>query len=186
MGIGYGIATTICASIGVPLLFEVAEWKRQSGYKLISVSLILSIVACCLAGLLTLYHTKTPAPSTDPAHHLLSTIWISFMLARFTMPMDSAANTSEALFYCFSILPAIVLTGMWAGSAQDFLSGLGTPQSHSDACLECCCCPEHDGSQYYEMTVVSGNACHDDAQLPIRCTKCRHEAMLQRAIRRYT
>ncbi|KAJ2034369.1 hypothetical protein H4S04_009160, partial [Coemansia sp. S16] len=110
MGIGYSIAVVICTCTGFPLAFDAAEERRISGYRLVSVSLIVSIGVTLLAGMLVFYHAgdKTGRGEHPRSAQRVSMITIptvllvlvlSFVLARVSLPTKNAANTSDALFY---------------------------------------------------------------------------------------
>ncbi|KAJ2707317.1 hypothetical protein FB645_000828 [Coemansia sp. IMI 203386] len=138
-GIGYTAAAVVCTCVGIPLMFDASEAQRVSGYKLVSAAAIASIGLAALAAILTLYHVKRGGGSSQrgaaqvsvvgvPA--LLLLVWMSFALARVSLPMDNVANTSDAMFYCLSVLPAVGAVAVWTGQAEEFL-GPGTDDDDS-------------------------------------------------------
>ncbi|KAJ2846923.1 hypothetical protein J3B02_004284 [Coemansia erecta] len=134
-GIGYTMTAVVCTCVGIPLMFDASEVQRVSGYKLVSAAVIASIGLGALAAILTLYHVKRGGSLSQrgagqvsvvgvPA--LLLVVWMSFALARVSLPMDNVANTSDAMFYCLSVLPAVGAIAVWTGQAEEFLLGPGT------------------------------------------------------------
>ncbi|KAJ1935681.1 hypothetical protein GGF37_005904 [Kickxella alabastrina] len=144
MAIGYSVAVVICTCVGIPLMFDASEAQRKSGYKLVSVSIIVSIGFILLAVVLTLYHTQrgggikqrgTPKLPIVIIPAALLVVWMSFALARVSLPMSSVANTSDALFYCMSVLPAAGAVVVWTAMTEEFTAeGAGDAAGTGGGC----------------------------------------------------
>ncbi|KAJ2065359.1 hypothetical protein GGI17_000411 [Coemansia sp. S146] len=210
MGIGYSIAVVICTCTGFPLAFDAAEERRISGYRLVSVSLIVSIGVTLLAGMLVFYHASD---RTGRGEHprsaqrvsmitiptVLLVLMLSFVLARVSLPTKNAANTSDALFYCLSVIPLAGVIAVWAAGAEEFLSEGGEQQQQSVAA--CYTVESGDSETEYSMQELRRAAvpCLDKrvavtdnpACVMVCCCKgglcarCKYEAMLQQAMQRY-
>ncbi|KAJ1808962.1 hypothetical protein LPJ56_006043 [Coemansia sp. RSA 2599] len=142
-GIGYTAAAVVCTCVGIPLMFDASETQRASGYKLVSAAEIASVGLGVLAAILTLYHVKKGGGGSSqrgagqvgvvgvPA--VLLIVWMCYALARVSLPMDNVANTSDAMFYCLSVLPAVGAIAVWTGQAEEFL-GPGTDTDTDGDC----------------------------------------------------
>ncbi|KAJ2688361.1 hypothetical protein IWW39_002254 [Coemansia spiralis] len=130
---------------------------------------------------------------------VLLVLVLSFELARVSLPSKSTANTSDALFYCLSVIPLAGVVAMWTAGAEEFLSSGGEVQQQSAAA----CYTAESGSPETEYSmrglgravapcvdrrvVVTDNAarvvaCCCKGGL---CARCKYEAMLQQAMLQY-
>ncbi|KAJ2478489.1 hypothetical protein IWW56_003685 [Coemansia sp. RSA 2131] len=137
--VGYTVAATVCVCVGVPLSFDMREEQRICGYRLVSAALVVSLGMVLLGGTLAAYHTDRRSTSNVaivavPA--VLLACWMSFALARTSLPMHNAANGSDALFYCLSVLPAAGVLGVWAAMAEEVL-GEGCTCQCQASCARC-------------------------------------------------
>ncbi|KAJ1668208.1 hypothetical protein IW140_000488 [Coemansia sp. RSA 1813] len=139
LGLGYTVAALVCTCAGFPLAFDSVEERRISGYRLVSVSLIVSLGMCLLGTMLVVYHATVPGSSVRTGakvahplveHRLVMVVvptvlllaWASFELARMSLPMHSMANTSDALYYCLSVLPVVGAMVLWTSRAEEFFA----------------------------------------------------------------
>ncbi|KAJ1733057.1 hypothetical protein LPJ72_003064 [Coemansia sp. Benny D160-2] len=139
LGLGYTVAALVCTCVGFPLAFDAVEEHRISGYRLVSVSLIVSLGMSLLGTMLVMYHAtvaessptgaKIPHPLAEQrvamivAPAVLLLIWASFELARMSLPMSNVANTSDALYYCLAVLPLAGTMVLWTGNAEEYFAG---------------------------------------------------------------
>ncbi|KAJ1961430.1 hypothetical protein GGI12_003254 [Dipsacomyces acuminosporus] len=184
------------------------EWRRISGYRLVSISLIVSIGFSVLAGLLALYHTESSKNNNEigatrdrlpiiltPTVFMI--IWMSFEIARVSLPMDYAANSSDAMFYCLSALPATCIILAWNNGIEEFLC-LVAVGTNSNATGDGA---NRQGNEDYRLQEVvsrtaspsskaavaaDGGGCCCNSNGKSRCAKCKYEAMLQHAMSKYT
>ncbi|KAJ2492547.1 hypothetical protein IWW37_001302 [Coemansia sp. RSA 2050] len=211
MGIGYSIAVVICTCTGFPLAFDAAEEKRISGYRLVSVSLIVSIGVTLLAGMLVFYHTgnrigcgehprSAQRTSMITIPTVLLVLVLSFVLARVSLPSKSTANTSDALFYCLSVIPLAGVVAAWTAEAEEFLSSGGEEQQQS---VTACYTAEGGDPEAEHGLRGLGQAavasCADKRMVAADnaarvvvccckgglCARCKYEAMLQQAMLQY-
>ncbi|KAJ2757321.1 hypothetical protein H4R27_001514 [Coemansia aciculifera] len=212
MGIGYSIAVVICTCTGFPLAFDAAEERRISGYRLVSVSLIVSIGVTLLAGMLVFYHASD---RTGRGEHprsaqrvsmitiptVLLVLMLSFVLARVSLPTKNAANTSDALFYCLSVIPLAGVIAVWTAGAEEFLSEGGEQQQQQQPVAACYTVESGDSETEYSMRELRRAAVPcldrrvavtDNAACVMACcckgglcARCKYEAMLQQAMQRY-
>lgn len=236
LGIGYTITVIVCTCVGVPLAFSAGEDKRISGYKLVSTSLVISIGITLLTGALTTYH-KTTTQSRDrnrtcdegddgqprqlavgmvvvPAGFLM--LFLGFVLARFSLDISNVANTSDAMYYCLSILPLIAVLLMWTVKAEEMLLGTDDCCCSSDGPLLAAAAaaaavpvpvpvPENNARMvrvvdagetkpppYGRRDPIATTRCCCECLGQVvtttdqLCAKCRYEAMLQNAMRKYS
>ncbi|KAJ2616951.1 hypothetical protein H4S08_000549 [Coemansia sp. RSA 1365] len=171
-GIGYTVAAALCTCVGFPLAFDEAEGRRISGYRLVSAALVLSIVMAVLSGTLAVYHVDERRHGGAAAAQRLAVIvlpavllagWMAFALARMSLPMGNVANTSDALFYCLSVLPAMGVLIVWTGLGEEFLVAEANVADGIPA-KECSCATRARTEP---------------------CGACSHEASLQRAMQKY-
>ncbi|KAJ2161910.1 hypothetical protein GGF46_001101 [Coemansia sp. RSA 552] len=159
LGATYAVVAGVCACVGVPLEFVYDEGRRASGYRLTEAALIATLALAPLGAALAAYHTDDPrqllARAGGPA--VLLSAWASFALARTTLAMDDIANTSEALFYCLSVLPLGAVLGAWGALEEEEEEEGG-----------CGCGPSRN--------VAAPSAA---------CTHCAYEERLWQAVRRY-
>ncbi|KAJ2045033.1 hypothetical protein GGI08_006926 [Coemansia sp. S2] len=213
MGIGYSIAVVICTCTGFPLAFDAAEERRISGYRLVSVSLIVSIGVTLLAGMLVFYHAgdKTGRGEHPRSAQRVSMITIptvllvlvlSFVLARVSLPTKNAANTSDALFYCLSVIPLAGVIAAWTAGAEEFLSEGEVQQQQQQSVAACYTVESGDSETEYSMRELRRAAVPcldkrvavaDNAACVVvccckggLCARCKYEAMLQQAMQRYS
>ncbi|KAJ1732537.1 hypothetical protein LPJ61_001995 [Coemansia biformis] len=182
LGIAYTVVAVVCTCVGFPLAFDAVEERRICGYRLVSAPLIVAIGMVLLGATLALYHTdgrRGGGADAGTAGRLaivwipaaLLACWASFELARMSMPTKSAANTSEALFYCLSVLPLAGTLTVWTGRAEGLLAGVGDGGSTVTAAAGAgrgaapCGCGR---------TLIAGP-----------CQGCAHEASLWRAMQKY-
>ncbi|KAJ2679192.1 hypothetical protein GGI25_001760 [Coemansia spiralis] len=207
LGIGYAVAALVCVCVGYPLAFDAIEERRISGYRLVSVSLIVSIGMSVLGTMLVLYHsTTTTSQSGARAAHPLSEcrvvmivvpavmllMWISFELARISLPMDNVANTSDALYYCMSVLPVAGTMVLWASKAEEFfaegvesvedvVAGFGV-QTVELPCFG----PATSAAAVVNSAERACNPCSCDKKSAFgTCGRCRYERMIQQAMSKY-
>ncbi|KAJ2570647.1 hypothetical protein GGH95_004208 [Coemansia sp. RSA 1836] len=220
MGIGYSVAVVICTCTGFPLTFDAAEERRISGYRLVSVSLIVSIGVTLLAGMLALYHTGDRTGRSEHPRNaqrmsiitipmVLLVLVLSFVLARVSLPAKNAANTSDAMFYCLSVLPLAGVVALWTAGAEEFLSKKGEQQQREQSPTRRYAAESGDSETEYSMREMSRAvvACPDKRAAASNgaacivvccckggaasatagiCARCKYEAMLQSAMQRYS
>ncbi|KAJ2708880.1 hypothetical protein H4R19_004526 [Coemansia spiralis] len=173
LSVAYSVVAVVCTCVGFPLAFDASEERRISGYRLVSAPLIVAIGMVLLAATLALYHTDGKRHGDAGGAGQVGIIWLpavllagwtSFALARMSTTMYDAANTSEALFYCLSVLPLAGALVAWTGHAEEFL---GTGEGDADrgpGAAPCAC----------GRKPVAGP-----------CQECRYEASLLRAMAKY-
>ncbi|KAJ1797155.1 hypothetical protein LPJ59_003316 [Coemansia sp. RSA 2399] len=217
LGVGYTVAALVCTCVGFPLAFDAVEERRITGYRLVSVSLIVSLGLSLLGTTLVAYHSTVPgtaqtgAKATHPlAEHRLAMlvmptvlllIWASFELARMSLPMDNMANTSDALYYCMSVLPEVGAMALWTSRAEEFFAvdtecgpgggGVDSDQT-TDVSLQA---TMHGGvvgrPRFVGVSDMDGDGganwccCCDKPPALGTCGKCRYERMLLQAMSKY-
>ncbi|KAJ2847607.1 hypothetical protein IWW36_003771 [Coemansia brasiliensis] len=148
----YAVGAAVCVCVGVPLSFDKHEPRRISGYRLVTAALGVSLGVVVLGATLAAYHTDkrhTGQIAIVAAPAALLTAWMSFELARVSEPMHGTANSSDALFYCLSVLPAAGVLGVWTGMGEEVL-GMGYGNGR------CCCCGAACAQCEFEGRVQQG------------------------------
>ncbi|KAI7834353.1 hypothetical protein BX661DRAFT_177066, partial [Kickxella alabastrina] len=194
MAIGYSVAVVICTCVGIPLMFDASEAQRKSGYKLVSVSIIVSIGFILLAVVLTLYHTQRGGGVKQRGSPKLPIVIIP-------------RPCCDALFYCMSVLPAAGVVVVWTAMTEEggwrragTGGGCRNNESVSELGMQAAphtMAPCVNRSSGVALTNVIGPVVVDvrfcylcsggggTSATPDRlCAKCKYEAMLQRAMHR--
>ncbi|KAJ2075342.1 hypothetical protein GGI09_008630 [Coemansia sp. S100] len=134
---------------------------------------------------------------------VLLVLVLSFVLARVSLPTKNAANTSDALFYCLSVIPLAGVIAAWTAGAEEFLSeGEVQQQQQQQSVAACYTVESGDSETEYSMRELRRAAVPcldkrvavaDNAACVVvccckggLCARCKYEAMLQQAMQRYS